>query len=793
MLAPEHATRQFNAILHNHPSGVTQPSQADMSYAARMSNEGIGFFIIDNNAEHLTAVVPPVVLPKEKPLAADDIRAYFTNDGILSRHKSDFEFRQGQLDMAADVADAFNNNSIAILEAGTGTGKSFAYLIPAFLWAEKNDKRVVISTATIALQHQIFEKDIPMVKKMLNSPLNAALVKGRKNYLCKMKLLNIQGELMFDDDEETQNVMDWAANTDTGCIDELQFTPSNDVWERVCGDPDFCLGHNCEFFQSCFLQMARRKATEAHMLILNHHLLFADIQIRSEGAGLDENSLLPPYRKIIFDEAHNIDKSAGSFFAGQFSKGGFYKFLGLFKQRGNKGFLIQMANKFGKSKIAAVNKFADIINDQIIPDFTVLYSNSVEIFDEIDEYIGRMIKADNPYRSGNRISHQHRITAEEWEDPTFIEQVRSNIGQININLENFAKSVELLIDKFNIAADSVKDKHDIDFKMFKAYFNKLENMQQVINKIINSDCEDNVMWFELFGDYESPLWTINTAPIDTVKILKEKVYDVFDSIVFTSATLSVDSKFDYFKNLTGLSLVRDKAIAAKIYPSPFDYMKQVLFISPDHIPEPNSSAYNDELNEFLRQTIAKTGGSAFVLFTSYSQLGKSYDAVADYLEDKGIRALKQGQMPNGKLVTTFKDDIHSTLFGTDSFWEGVDAPGDTLRYVILTRLPFRMPSDPLEQAKVESMERRGLNPFMDYTLPSAVIRFKQGFGRLIRSRHDYGVVTLLDSRALNKSYGRTFFRSLPRCRFVTGSLAQLCDEIGKFFAENEGKDRHNKK
>jgi ATP-dependent DNA helicase DinG len=301
------------------------------------------------------------------------------------------------------------------------------------------------------------------------------------------------------------------------------------------------------------------------------------------------------------------------------------------------------------------------------------------------------------------------------------------------------------------------------------------------------------MWFELFGDYESPLWTINTAPIDTAKILKEKVYDVFDSIVFTSATLSVDSKFDYFKNLTGLSLVRDKAIAAKIYPSPFDYMKQVLFISPDHIPEPNSSAYNDELNEFLRQTIAKTGGSAFVLFTSYSQLGKSYDAVADYLEDKGIRALKQGQMPNGKLVTTFKDDIHSTLFGTDSFWEGVDAPGDTLRYVILTRLPFRMPSDPLEQAKVESMERRGLNAFMDYTLPSAVIRFKQGFGRLIRSKNDYGVVTLLDSRALNKSYGRTFFRSLPRCQFVTGSLAQLCDEIGKFFAENEGKDRHNKK
>ena len=208
------------------------------------------------------------------------------------------------------------------------------------------------------------------------------------------------------------------------------------------------------------------------------------------------------------------------------------------------------------------------------------------------------------------------------------------------------KYVELLIDKFNIAADSVKDKHDIDFKMFKAYFNKLENMQQVINKIINSDCEDNVMWFGLFGDYESPLWTINTAPIDTAKILKEKVYDVFDSIVFTSATLSVDSKFDYFKNLTGLSLVRDKAIAAKIYPSPFDYMKQVLFISPDHIPEPNSSAYNDELNEFLRQTIAKTGGSAFVLFTSYSQLGKAYDAVDRKSTRRNSSHQPQSRMPS---------------------------------------------------------------------------------------------------------------------------------------------------
>ena len=216
-------------------------------------------------------------------------------------------------------------------------------------------------------------------------------------------------------------------------------------------------------------------------------------------------------------------------------------------------------------------------------------------------------------------------------------------------------------------------------------------------------------------------------------------------------------------------------------------MKQVLFISPEHIPEPNSAGYNDELNEFIRQTVAKTGGSAFVLFTSYAQLSKSYEAASDYLEKRNIRTLKQGQMPNVKLVTTFKEDIHSTLFATDSFWEGVDAPGDTLRYVILTRLPFRMPSDPLEQAKVESMERRGLNPFMDYSLPSAVIRFKQGFGRLIRSKNDYGVVTLLDSRALNKSYGRLFFQSLPRCQFVSGSLAQLCDAIEKFFAENINK------
>jgi ATP-dependent DNA helicase DinG len=760
-----------------------------MEYAKFLQKQGIGFFITNNGADKLNTVTPPVVIFKNKKINEEEIREVLSPNGVLSKNKEDFEFREGQIEMSIEVAKSFNDNRIAILEAGTGTGKSLAYLIPAYLWAKKNNERVVISTNTINLQSQILNKDIPIVKKILNSDINAVLIKGRKNYLCKLKLLNLQSELEFErDNREMNEILNWAQNSSTGCVDELSYIPNNNVWDKVSSDNDFCVGRRCSFYESCFLQISRRKASESNILIVNHHILFADIEIRSLGKGLDENLLLPPYRKIIFDEAHNIEKSANSFFTNQFSKSGFYKFIANYRVKSGKSFLSSIANKFLKSGIQEIEKISVTISEDINNSFNLLNASSFEIFEKINDYIKNILdKKEYFLRNGSINNLQYRIRKEEWLSREFNDYLIEPLSILGKNIGQFNKSYGLLCDSLDSLSEKVAAKYEFDIKIIKAFQNKIETFQSSITALLNSSPDDNAAWFDIFGKPEDPLFTLNVSPVNIGQILKDKLYDVFDSIVFTSATLSVDNKFNFFKNITGLSLVNNKTITEKIYDSPFDYLTQVLFVSPVDIPEPNSYYYNDKLNEYLKDTIEETGGSTFVLFTSYNQLQKSYSDVAPYLEKIGLRSYYQGEMQKEKLLDSFKNDISSNLFATDSFWEGVDAPGDTLKYVVLTKLPFRMPNEPIEEAKIEDIQKKGLNPFNDYTLPKAVIRFKQGFGRLIRTKKDYGIVALLDSRVLTKSYGKLFFRSLPRCKFASGNSGEMKKEIAQHLKDMSDK------
>jgi ATP-dependent DNA helicase DinG len=778
VLAPYELVSKYNAILHNHPSGNTKPSQTDLNYANYLQNEGIGFFITDNDASRLTTVIPPIKIKGDENLDVDFIKHLFDDDGYIKKNKPDYEVREGQIQMALKIAEAFNKKKFAVLEAGTGIGKSLAYLIPAFLWAEKNNERVIISTNTINLQVQLMNKDIPLVKQILNSSLEAVLVKGRRNYLCKLKLNNLQNELDFEDgNEEMNSIINWASITDEGNVDELNFIPSNNNWEKVASDSDFCLANNCIYYQECFLQMARRKATESNILITNHHILFADVQIRTNGRGFEENILLPPYKSIVFDEAHNIEKSASSFFSLSFSKHGFYKFLSNYRGKNNKGFLQRLSSKLAKQNITELAELAGYINDEILGAFGLLYNGSFDLFGNMGTYI-ESIKANNKDSYSNTISY--RITKNEWESGEFNGGFISHLRSLSDLVKDFSIEMNRLISKTDDLPERIKSKFDVDFKIAKSYKNKLEVFDENLVKLLNIDVSEYVPWLEIFGNSEDPLFTLTASPLYVNKILNESVYSVYDTVVFTSATMTVDKSFDYFNNLSGLCFkkLRDN-IEYKSIDSPFDYNKQVLVVVPTDMPEPNSPRYNEKINEFIKQTILTTRGSAFVLFTSYNQLKKSYGEVNQVLRDNGYRSYYQGEMEKGKLLESFKNEIESNLFATDSFWEGVDAPGDTLRYVILTKLPFRMPTEPVENAKIEDMEKRGLNPFTDYTLPSAVIRFKQGFGRLIRKKDDYGIVALLDSRALTKSYGKIFFKSLPQCKFFSGNLNDILKEMKK--------------
>ncbi len=785
VLAPYDLSKNFNAILHNHPSGNIKPSENDLFIASELQNEGIGFFIINNDAEKLNTVVPPVLTSKTVKLDINYITDFFSGEGLLKEHKEDYEYREVQQKMSEKIANAFNDDQISVIEAGTGIGKSLAYLLPAFLWCRNNNQRVVIATNTINLQNQLFNKDIPFVKKILKSDINALIVKGRRNYVCKLKMYNLQNELEFDEkSDELNSILKWSNKTKNGDIDDLNFIPDNNIWEKVSSDVDFCIGRNCAFFSNCFYQMARRKASESQILIANHHILFADIQIRSEGRGIDENLLLPPYKKIIIDEAHNIEKNASSFFSYTFSKGSFIKFLSYLKKKNNSGFLPSLMRKLLSKNDKKSEELGDIISNELLVKFSYVQTNSNEIFNALSSYLTD--KTENSYTNGfSKKFNLYRIKQNEWESEKFNNDFLIHFNSLLETMDILAKSMEEFIGKFE-KSSAAKD-YEIDIKLLISYYNKLLSYATNINNILNIDINQYITWLEIKGDDENPNFKLTATPLYVNKILSEKLFEAFETVVLTSATLTINKSFEFFNRLTGLSLVKEKNIINDIYDSPFDYENKVLFAVPDYIPEPNQNDYNDILNGYLKKSIKLTEGSSFVLFTSYNQLRKSYEEVSPFLKENGLNCYCQGEMEKFKLLDTFIKEIKSTLFATNSFWEGVDAPGNTLKHVILAKLPFQMPTEPVEEAKIEDMEKKGLNPFMDYTLPSAIIRFKQGFGRLIRNKDDYGIVAILDSRILKKYYGKLFFHSLPKCKFISGSLEKILEAIDNHIKECENK------
>ncbi len=776
VLAPFEIAEKYNAVLHNHPSGKTQPSSADMQYASLLKNQGIGFFITNNQASKITTVIPPIILSKSKKILEGELSEIFEPDGKIAQLKNDYGFRPDQLRMSQTISDAFNKNEIALIEASTGIGKSLAYLIPAFLYSDKNNERVVISTNTITLQSQLLNKDIPFVKKLLGSSTTACLVKGRRNYLCKLKVYHIENELEFtDEQEELNSILEWSNSTTAGTIEELNFVPEAGIWEKVASDADFCMSNHCVFYKDCFLQKARRQASEANILIVNHHILFADLQLRYQNNGFEENILLPPYRKIIFDEAHNIEKAASSYFTHSFSKAGFYKFINIYRGKKNRSFLknfIKKVTSSGSKNLYAAGEYAE---REVVGALEHLYTSAIDIFDTCGKYIDEIVEREaNNYK---KLSLNHRIMPDEWQSNEFQEAILLPLKQLLSLLDNFFLSMKKIGEFYETLNDAEKARYDIDFKTVKGFTSKLESYISELTTLLSCDENKNVNWVEIFGDKESPLFNLVSSPLYVNYFLHDALHSVFETVVFTSATLTVNKKFDFFMNMIGLNLVSEKEIVVKTFESPFEYSKVVLFAVPTDIPEPNSFEYNDKLNEFIEKSVKRTKGSAFVLFTSYNQLTRSYDAVNPELRELGYRSFRQGEKSKEALLEMFIKEKDSTLFATDSFWEGVDAPGDTLRYVLLTKLPFRMPTEPLEQARVEDMERRGINSFINYTVPVAVIKFRQGFGRLIRTSRDYGIVSLLDSRVISKSYGKTFFASLPRCKFISGTTNEICDSI----------------
>jgi ATP-dependent DNA helicase DinG len=701
-------------VLHNHPSGVLLPSQADMHIASLLGNQGIGFYIVDNQVVRVQCVVEPVARHQEKALDVQPLVQLISTGGRLSQLNPLFKPRQSQQELLAFVAQALNDKFIAVAEGGTGVGKSYAYLIPAFAWAKANQERIVISTATIALQEQLIQKDIPMVKKLLNSQIKALLVKGRQNYLClhRMQEAITEDGMFMQEGDDLSMIQQWSQTTKIGDRVDLPRLPAPEIWSRVNGEADTCLGIKCPHYNQCFIFKARREAADAHILVANHHLLFADLALRRQ---LDNGSIaiLPPFKKVIFDEAHHIENSAVSFFSENISM------LSVQRQMGR-----LLRRKSGR-ELGLLPQLVALLPDI---QYSQLFDQAYALVQKVREQAEALQQKSELY-----IDDTVRLAGEaSLEISMGVLQPIANLHQV---LGQLAQTLSQVYD-----AMSENAQQDTSGYELKSVLRRINDMAVLCASFLQyNDKPDHVFWLE------------------KRKVQHDKSY------------------FQFFLKKVGLYGVAhlQPRLKTAIFPSPFDYPQRVVLSIPNNAPLPEHEL---DFAQFTHQSVAhmvqQLKGRVLVLFTSYRALQDCANALHKTLPDE-VLLLQQGQAERGKLIQQFVSHGHAVLLGTDTFWEGVDIDNRALKAVIITKLPFQPPHAPIAAARQERVERRGGNAFMELQVPEASLKLKQGFGRLMRKADDFGTVMILDARILKKRYGQTLLQALPPAKTCFAPLNEV--------------------
>ncbi|OQX29531.1 MAG: hypothetical protein B0D92_03265 [Spirochaeta sp. LUC14_002_19_P3] len=698
---------------------------------------------------------------EEKLLAADKLTALLESGGSLSRHLPEYEPRAGQIAMLKGVIESFNKARPLIAEAGTGIGKSLAYLLPALQWAIDNKKRVLISTATIALQQQIMDKDLPLARNLIHGEVKSALVKGRGNYLCLKRLAEASAdEDMLDFDNEIERINVWAEGSVSGELSDLPFLPSGNIWPRVRCESDSCPGFYCPHYENCFFMRSRRIAGQAAVLVVNHHLLFADLAARAEGMGSEEAAVLPNYQAIVFDEAHHVEDAAVSMFSAVFS----------LNTLNRQFFRLHRGKPEKRDILSRILEYNPAIGEKLLSQIPPLISKA-RASAETADLLGRTVSK-SPLRLSGEISDTEK------------EKIINPLEELREDLTTLIKVFTAAIEKLSELSELSEEEADGDFKGLILEAHQSADELEKISKLIKTFTErtsypDEVFWLELFRTYDgSEQLHYHRTPLSVAPMLQEALWEQYERVLCVSATLALAGDFCFWCSRAGAAELH---ALEGIYESPFDFSSRVMLGIPADAPDPaNRAAWEAFLIETTAAALNSTGGHALVLFTSYETLRTVIAGVRTALEEGAPLILAQGDDDRGRLLKQFRENTSSVLFATDSFWEGVDIPGEALQLLIITRLPFRPPTDPVAEARCEAAAAAGGHPFMDVTLPSAVTRFRQGFGRLMRRTTDYGAVLILDPRIVRKPYGRIFLQSLPPVHQAIKPAAGVIQNLKNF-------------
>ena len=728
---------------------------------------------IDQNFFPLTNFISNL---KKEPMPLNqfnenEILEFFENGGQLAKHFENYEYRQGQIDMTAWITEAYKDGRTLLIEAGTGIGKSLSYLIPSIFFSKFTQQRIIISTNTKNLQEQLFYKDIPAIQNFTDLIFTAALLKGRKNYLCLRKWNNIisdiSGHLSSYEAKFCLNLIIWAEKTKTGDIEENHsFNPAqSSLWQKTSTDGNYCYGRKCSYYNKCFVMKIRQQAEKSNLVVVNHSLLLSD--------AVNENSVLGNYAHLVIDEAHNLPQTAAVHFGFSIKLFDLWNVSSKILTKGDFQYGIANNIKIAVVKSTISNEKKKVLKS-MLNDFDEPIGNFEKISLDFFKIINQIVIENGSY---GKLRFKNLSIFESSKE--LIEEINYSISQIFKNLNSINKELS-----------------DTNSNIFPFYDQNISDLEGLINQILElqnkfqhtfaPDFENYAFWLETsdkeFNSDHLPHCSIVCAPIEVNQSLYDFFWSRLETTILTSATIAIRDEFKFYKSLTGLNKIEENKLMEYIASSPFDYHKQMMVLIPDFLPNPQDKFFSSQAVSLLKEIISAHNRGTLVLFTSYKDLGFAFNALSDSISGQKTTLLAQGKTgTRTSILNTFRKDENSVLLGTRSFWEGVDVPGKSLEILILYRLPFLVPTEPLVEAYTEKLIKDGKNAFLYYILPISLLNFKQGFGRLIRNKTDKGVVVILDSRIFKKDYGKYFIKVMPLEPIKIDSNIELIDYINGWF------------